>query len=137
MREGARMLRALAQKLQCAPKRLAVLGKNLEILELQQILEVFLRPCSLAFVVHADERARGDLVLSNIEVVSATGFGEDERRVSLVEMKDLHVGNTESLRLDDSEERTLTGTNRADDQVVTHIADVWMISKRRAPARGG
>src|SRR5277367_6739037 len=104
MRESARVLRALTQKLQCAPKRLAVWGENLEILELQQILEVFLRPCSLAFVVYAYERARGDLVLSNIEVVSATGFREDERRVSLVEMKDLHAGDTERLCFDDPEE---------------------------------
>src|SRR5260370_42528678 len=115
MREGARMLRALAQKLQCAPKRLAVLGENLEILELQQILEVFLRPCSFAFVVHADQRTRGDLVLSNIEVVSATCFREDERRVSLVEMKDLHVGDTESVCFADPEERTTAGPNPADD----------------------
>src|SRR5579863_8067868 len=102
MREGARMLRALAQKLQCAPERLAVLGENPEILQLEQILEVFLRPCSFAFVVHADKRARGDLVLSNIEMVPATGFREDKRRVSLIEMKNLHVGDPESLRLNGS-----------------------------------
>lgn len=72
-------------------------------------------PMFFALVVHADQRARGDLVLSNIEVVPATGFREDERRVSLVEMKDLHVRDTESLRLDDPEERALAGADRTDD----------------------
>ncbi len=99
-------------------------------------LEVFLRPCSLAFVVYAYERARRDLVLPNIEVVSPAGFRENEGRVSLVEMKDLHVGDTESLCFDDSEERALARANRADNEVVTYVADVWMIPKGRAPACG-
>ena len=74
MREGARMLRALAQKLQCASERLAMLRENFEILELKPILEIFLCPSSFAFVVNTDERARSNLVLSDIEMVSATAF---------------------------------------------------------------
>ena len=73
-------------------------GRYFHVLELKQRFKIFLRPGAFAFVVHADERARGDLVFADIEVVSATGFRQNERRVALVEVEDLHVGHPESLR---------------------------------------
>ena len=54
VREGARVLRALAQQFQCAPQRLALRRGYFHVLELKQRFKIFLRPGAFAFVVHAD-----------------------------------------------------------------------------------
>ena len=86
------MLGALAQQLQCPPQRLALGRGDFHVLELEQRFKIFLRPSAFAFVVHADEWARSDLVFSDIKVVAAAGFRQNKGRVALVEVEDLHPG---------------------------------------------
>ena len=90
--DGALLGRTFRYQSQAAPEGLALARYEPHALKVEPIFEQTLQLHAVGLIVDLRERAKWDLLLSEVEVLPAQSFGENVCGIALVEEEDLPVG---------------------------------------------
>ena len=128
---------SLSEELQGSLQGASVLRAHGKSLEHEELLEPEEDPRALGVQVNVAQRGEPVLVqalCSEIEVPGASGQGEGERGVSLVEDEDLSLRVAEELCLEECDESAFSCPGWSDDQGMTDVSGMKIETKgRRAP----
>src|SRR5260370_23369173 len=126
------LARTLGNQFKCAPQCFALRRNQFDALKFEPVFQERLQLHPVGLIVNAGERLQWHLVLAEIEVLSAEGFGQNERRVSLVEEEDLSVRYRTEVGGDGPKRNALAAPGRTIDTSVTDVADMQVEAERSA-----
>ncbi len=107
-------------------------GNQSNALKFEPVFKETLQLHPIGLVVNACKRLQRDLVLAEIEVLSAECLGQNKRRVTRVEEEDLAVWNCAEVCRDRSERNALAAPGRVVDAGMARVADMQVEPERRA-----